>query len=168
MTSNLFFEFTADKKTNTVFVTREFAADISTVWDAFTKPEYLDQWGAPAPWIARTKFMDFKVGGRRLYAMLSPEGQEHWSIQDFTSITPKTNLQYLSGFADKDGNVHPEFSGSENNLDFSEENEVTTVKISIKYKTPAILEMMVERGFKQGLGMTFVNLDKLLSTLSAK
>jgi len=163
MKNNLLFDFTVDKTTNTVFIKREFNAKLSLVWDAFTKPEILDQWGAPAPWVLRTKYMDFKVGGRRLYAMVSPEGQEFWSVQDFTSISPKTNLKYISGFTDKDENINPEFYGSENNLDFSEANGITTLNSSIKYKTLAILEMMVERGFREGTAATFNNLENLLT-----
>jgi uncharacterized protein YndB with AHSA1/START domain len=86
--NNLLFDFTVDKTNNTILVNREFATDLSLVWDAFTKQEILDQWWAPLPWISKTKHMDFKVGGRRFYAMVSPEGQEHWSVQDFTSISP--------------------------------------------------------------------------------
>ena len=98
--------------------------------------------------------------------MVSPEGQEHFSVQDYTSISPKTNFKYISGFSDKDENINPEFYGSENNLDFSEENGITTVRITIKYKTPAILEMMIEKGFREGFTMTLNSLDKLLATLS--
>jgi len=168
MKNNLIFEFNVDKTTNTIFIIREFNAELSLVWDAFTKQEIIDQWGAPEPWISKTKSMDFKVGGRRLYAMCSPEGQEHWSTQDYTSITPKTNLKYLSGFADKDGNVHPEFSGTENDVNFSETNGVTTVRISLKYKTLANLERMIERGFREGFTLTMINLEKILTNLSAK
>jgi len=165
MTNNLLFDFTADKATNTIVVNREFAAGLSLVWDAFTKQEILDQWGAPAPFTAQTISMDFTVGGRRFYKMVSPEGLEHFSVQDFTSISPKTNLKYISGFSDKDQNINPEFYGSENNLDFSEANGVTTVRIFIKYKTLATLEMMIERGFRDGFTKTLKNLDKLLVTL---
>src|SRR6267154_1977000 len=101
-TKNLLFDFTVDKATKTVFVNREFAAELSLVWDAFTKPEILDQWWAPKPYASKTKYMDFKVGGRRFYAMVSPEGQEHWSIQDFTSITPTTNFKFIDAFTNKD------------------------------------------------------------------
>ena len=93
MTTSLLFDFTVDKATKTVVVTREFAADLPLVWDAFTKQEILDQWWAPKPWSSKTKYMDFKVGGRRFYAMVSPEGHEHWSIQEYTSISPKTNFK---------------------------------------------------------------------------
>jgi len=168
MKINLLFDFTVDKATNTIFVKREFAAKLSLVWDAFTKQEILDQWGAPEPWTARTISMDFKVGGRRFYKMVSPEGQEHFSVQDYTSISPKTNFKYISGFSDKDENINPEFYGSENDLTFSEVHEVTTVRISIKYKTLAILEMMIERGFKEGFTMTLANLENLLATVSQK
>ena len=47
MKDNLLFDFTVDKTKNTVFVNREFDADQSTVWDAFTKQEILDLWWAP-------------------------------------------------------------------------------------------------------------------------
>ena len=70
--------------------------------------------------------MDFKVGGRRFYAMVSPEGQERWSIQKYTSITPKTNFKYFNAFADKDEN--PELPGSEWDYNFSEQNGTTTVQ----------------------------------------
>ena len=89
MKNDLLFDFTVDKEAQTVYITREFDADLSLVWDAYTKPEILDQWWAPKPWASKTKVMNFEVGGRRFYAMVSPEGQERWSIQKYTSISPK-------------------------------------------------------------------------------
>ena len=41
MTNNLLFDFTVDKSTKTVYITREFDAELSLVWDAFTKAEFL-------------------------------------------------------------------------------------------------------------------------------
>ena len=104
MKNNLLFDFTADKTAKTVFITREFDAELSLVWDAFTKQEILDQWSAPAPWMAKTKYMNFEVGGKRFYAMVGPEGQESWIIQKYTSITPTTHFKLLNAFADKDEN----------------------------------------------------------------
>jgi uncharacterized protein YndB with AHSA1/START domain len=168
MKTNLLFEFTPDKTTNSIYIKREFNAELSLVWDAFTKQEILDKWGAPAPWNAVTISMNLKVGGRRFYKMVSPEGQEHFSLQDYTSISPITNLKYLSGFTDKDQNINPELYGSENNLDFSESNGITTVSITIKYTSLAILEMMVERGFKEGTSATFNKLDTLFLASATK
>lgn len=162
MKNKLLFDFTVDKTTNTVFVNREFAAQLSAVWDAFTKPEILDQWWAPKPWLSKTKRMDFVVGGRRFYAMVSPEGEEHWSIQDFTSISPSTNFKFIDAFSDKDENINPAFPSSEWDLDFNEQSGTTTVKIKVKHKTLADLEQIIQMGFQEGFTMTLDELDKLL------
>src|SRR5882757_6218286 len=164
MKNNLLFDFTVDKPKKTVFINREFDADLSLVWDAFTKPEILDQWWAPKPWMSKTKFMNFEVGGRRFFAMVSPEGQEHWSIQKFTSITPKTNFKMSNAFADKDEN--PQLPGSEWDLNFSEQNGTTKVSISIYNESLDRLERMVEMGFKEGTMSQLNNLDDLLAKLS--
>ena len=166
MNNNLLFDFTVDKITKTVFIEREFAAELPLVWDAFTKPEILDQWVAPKPWLSKTKYMNFKVGGRRFYAMVSPEGQERWSIQEYTSITPKTNFKMYNAFADKDEN--PELPGSEWEYNFSEQNGITKVSIIIKNESLARMEKMIEMGFVEGFKMTIDNLEKLLTTLSKK
>jgi len=78
--NNLQFDFTIDKSNKSVLIVKEFKAELTQVWDAFTKQEILDQWWAPKPWISRTKFMNFEEGGRRFYAMVSPEGFESWII----------------------------------------------------------------------------------------
>jgi uncharacterized protein YndB with AHSA1/START domain len=166
MTNNLLFDFTVDKETKTVFITREFAAELSLVWDAFTKPELLDQWVAPKPWTSKTKFMDFKVGGRRFYAMVSPEGHESWAIQKYTSISPKTNFKYLNAFADKDEN--PQLPGSNWDLTFSEKNGTTKVSITIFNESLARMEKMIEMGFTEGFTASMQNLENLLATLSQR
>jgi uncharacterized protein YndB with AHSA1/START domain len=166
MKNDLLFDFTVDKAAKTVFINREFAADLSLVWDAFTKQEILDQWWAPKPFTSKTKIMDFKVGGRRFYAMVSPEGKESWSIQKYTSISPKTNFKMLNAFADKDENL--ELPGSDWDLNFSEHNGKTKVSIAIKNESLARLEKMVEMGFKEGFTMTLNFLEDLLTTLSQR
>ena len=166
MRTNLQFDFTVDRANNKVLVTKAFNAGRSLVWDAFTKPEILDQWWAPKPWESRTKFMDFKVGGRRFYAMVSPEGQEHWSVQEFTSISPETNFKYIDTSTDKDQNINNELPPSDWNLDFSEENGITTVKIAIKHGTVSDLDKIIRTGFQQGFTMTLNYLTGLLANSS--
>jgi uncharacterized protein YndB with AHSA1/START domain len=174
MTNNLLFEFTVDKAAKTVFITREFDAELSLVLDAFTKAELIDQWIAPKPMISKTKYQNFKVGGKRFYAMVSPEGQERWAIQEYTSITPKTNFKMHNVFADKDEN--PELPGSEWDHTFSEQNArpdepvgrgTTKVSITIYNESLERLERILE-GFTQGMKMSLSNLENLLATLSLK
>lgn len=164
MTNNAEVDFTVEKSTKTVFINREFAAALSLVWDAFTKAELLDQWVAPKPWTAKTKYMNFEVGGRRFYAMVSPEGEERWAIQKYTSITPKTNFKMFNAFADENENL--QLPGSNWDYNFSEENGKTKVKITIFNESLERLEMMLKMGFTEGFKASLANLENLLAELS--
>ncbi|NBA84569.1 SRPBCC domain-containing protein [Emticicia sp. CRIBPO] len=163
MNSSLLFNFKVDKSTNTVFVDKEFDAELSLVWDAFTKPEILDQWWAPKPFISKTKYMDFRVGGKRFYAMVNPEGTEiGWQIFNYTSVTPKSNFKCLSSFTDKDET--PILPATNWDLAFSERNRITKVCISIYFESLEELEKMTEMGFKEGFTATLNELNELLTS----
>jgi uncharacterized protein YndB with AHSA1/START domain len=159
-------DFIVDKEAKTVYITKEFDAELSLVWDAYTKAELLDQWWAPKPMTSRTKVLDFEVGGRRFYAMVSPEGVERWVLQKYTSITPKTNFKLFNAFADADEN--PQLPGSDWDLNFSEQDGKTKVSISIYNESLERLERMIEFGFVEGTKMQLKNLEELLATLSQK
>ncbi|HMJ08175.1 MAG TPA: SRPBCC domain-containing protein [Pyrinomonadaceae bacterium] len=156
-------DFIVNKETKTVLITKEFDAERGLVWDAYTKPELLDQWWAPKPMASRTKVMEFREGGRRFYAMVSPEGAERWSVQKYTSITPKTNFKFFNAFADADENL--QLPGSDWDLNFSEEDGTTKVSISIYNESLERLERMVEMGFVEGTKMQLKNLEELLVRL---
>jgi len=157
-------EFIVNKETKTVSITKEFAYERSLVWDAYTKPELLDQWWAPKPMTSRTKAMDFEVGGRRFYAMVSPEGDERWAVQKYTSITPKTNFKFFNAFADKDENL--ELPGSDWDLNFREQDGKTKVNISIYNESLERMERVIAMGFQQGIEALLQNLEELLEKLT--
>lgn len=159
-------DFTVDKATKTVHIRRAFDAELSLVWDAFTKAEILDQWVAPKPFAARTKSMEFRVGGQRLYAMVGPEGYERWAVQTYTSISPKTNFKMFNAFADEDGNA--EATGSEWDYSFSEQDARTTVYITVYNESLDRLEKMIEMGFAQGYKASMSNLENLLASVASQ
>ena len=166
---NLLFDFTVDKATNTIYITREFAADLDLVWDAFTKAEILDQWTAPKPYQARTKEMDFREGGRWLYAMVSaddvfPDNVSRWSMVEFIKIDAKSSFSTKNTFSDVNGNPkNSAFSLVKNS--FKPGTETTTVHIEKKFDKLSTLEMMVSGGYKEGLSMGYANLDEYLRTV---
>ena len=156
-------EFIVNKETKTVSITEEFDATRDMIWDAYTQPELLDQWWAPKPMASRTKAMEFREGGRRFYAMVSPEGVERWAVQKYTSINPKTNFKFFNAFSDENENL--ELPGSDWDLSFSEQNGTTTVSISIYNESLERLERMIAGGFGEGTKMQLNNLRELLTKL---
>ena len=166
MSTPLQFDFTVDKPSKTVTIVREFDAPLALVWDAFTTAEILDQWVAPKPWTSKTKSMDFREGGLREYAMVSPEGNERWAIQRYITVEPKTHFKLFNAFADANGNPEPE--GSEWDYTFSEQNNRTIVRIVIYNESLSRMEKMIEMGFELGFTASIANLENLLSSYTQK
>lgn len=159
-------QFIVDKKTKTVTITAEFDAELGLVWDTYTRAELLDKWWAPKPYSSRTAVMDFREGGRRFYAMVSPEGDERWVLQTFKTITPKTHFSLFNAFADADETPH--LPGSDWNFNFSGNAGKTTVHVSIYNESLERLEKMIEFGFKEGTEAQLKNLEELLAASSSQ
>ena len=166
MSLPLQFDFIVNKETQTVHVTREFAANLDLVWEAWTNPEILDQWWAPKPYKNVTKSMDFREGGTWLYYMESPKGEIHWCKNDYKSIDAKKSYSGLDAFCDENGKESLTMPRTLWTNTFIENKETTTVNIIAKYEKLKDLEMVIEMGFKEGFTMALGNLDEVLKKLS--
>lgn len=164
MKQALLMNFVVDKDNNKIKVEREFDAPLEMVWAAWTDSEILDEWWAPKPYKAETKFMDFRVGGYWLYAMVSPEGEKHWCRADYQAINPMQSYSLLDAFCDENGNINVAFPRMQWNNSFVEEDESTVVYIEINFDKPEDLEKVIEMGLKEGFTACMENLDHWLST----
>lgn len=167
---NPVFDFTVNKDTKTINIKREFAAGLDLVWDAFTKPEILDQWVGPKPMRAVTKELDFRVGGRWLYTMIINDDDvpTRYSMAEYLKIEPKTLFTTKNTFADENGTpLNNIFSITTNN--FKDEGaEKTIVYIEKVFDDLAVLEMMATNGFKEGTEMGMKNLDEYFAKVQGK
>jgi len=101
-------------ETQRMTITRVFDAPPEVVWKAWTDPKYVAQWWGPKGFTAPVCKMDFRVGGKSLYCMRSPDGQEFWSAVEYVEIVPYEKIVSLMYFADAQGNkVDPAQMGIE-------------------------------------------------------
>ena len=85
-------------------VTRTFDAPRELVWKAWTDPHYVMQWWGPKGFTSPVCKMDFRVGGKFLYCMKSPVGQELWNAGEYHEIIPHEKIVSSMYFADAEGN----------------------------------------------------------------
>ncbi len=88
-------------------ITRVFDAPRELVFKAWTDPEMMKQWWGPQDWTAPVCKIDLRVGGKYLYCMRSPEGQDTWGTGTYREIVPSERLVFTDSFADEHGNVVP-------------------------------------------------------------
>jgi len=162
MKNRLFFDFSVDKKTNTISIQREFAAALPLVWDAWTKPEIIDRWWAPEGWECKTKSMDFKVGGLRLYFMHGPADEEHWGINTYTKIQLHKGFSGKDCFTDENANIIEEYPNSDYKIEFIEKEGRTFIKHHTTYPSLDQLEASLTYGFEEGMTMALEGLDEVL------
>ena len=91
-------------ETERMVVTRVFDAPRELVWKAWTDPKYVMQWWGPKGFTAPVCKMDFRVGGKFLYCMRTPDGQEFWNGGEYHEIVPHEKIVSSMYFSDSEGN----------------------------------------------------------------
>ncbi len=101
-------------ETERMVITRVFDAPRELVWKAWTDPKYVMQWWGPKGFTAPFCQMDFRVGGKFLCCMKSPDGHEFWNAGEYHEIVPCEKIVSSMYFADSNGNrVEAEHYGIE-------------------------------------------------------
>ncbi len=162
MKNDLLFNFSVNKKTNTISVQREFAAELALVWDAWTIPKIVDQWWGSKEWVSTTKSMEFKEGGQRFYVMRGPAGEEHWGITTYESILLHTSFSGKDCFSDESGQVNNEFPVSDYHVSFKTLGAKTRIEHLTTYSSLEQLEASLQYGFEEGMIKAFEGMDALL------
>ena len=93
-----------------LIIKRTFNAPLKKVWDAWTDPELIKCWWGPEHFTSPVIKMDFKVGGKYLFCMRSPEGVDYWSAGEIREIDPLQRIVYTDSFSDSEGNIIPALS----------------------------------------------------------
>ena len=87
-----------------MMITRIFDAPRELVWKAWTDPKYVMQWWGPKGFTSPVCKMDFRVGGKFLYCMRAPDGQEFWNGGEYHEIVPHEKIVSSMYFSDPEGN----------------------------------------------------------------
>jgi uncharacterized protein YndB with AHSA1/START domain len=88
-------------------IERVLDAPREQVWKAWTDPEQVKKWWGPKHFTAPTIKIDLQEGGKYLFCMRSPDGQDYWSTGVYREIVPMERIVVTDSFADENGNVVP-------------------------------------------------------------
>ena len=153
-------------------IERTFDAPRELVWKAWTDPAMAMRWWGPKGFTAPAVEIDFRVGGKCLFAMQSPDfndGQPIWSAGVYREIVPFERIVVTDNFADEKGNVVPA-SHYGMTGDFSQEMLVTVTFEEIDGKTKMTLrhEGLPAGEQLEGAGTGWSeSFDKLAESLAA-
>lgn len=155
-------KYTILAEENKLIAERSFNAPKSKVWKYYTTSELLDKWWGPEPYKAVTKSFDFSEGGHWHYVMRGPEGDAHFCINNYKTINPEDSFTALDAFAHEDWSINVDMPGSDWEVTFTQNGELTDVKVVLTTQTREALETLETMGMKEGFDMGLNQLEALL------
>ncbi len=153
---------------NELLITRVLNAPRTLVWKAFSDPEHFKRWWGPKTFTCPACTLDFRIGGKYLACMRSPEGKDYWSTGVYREIVPIEKIVFTDCFSDEQGNVVPASHYAMPGDNWPLEMLVTITFEDMGNKTKMILRHVGHPGGKMGeMALTGWNesLDKLEHSL---
>jgi uncharacterized protein YndB with AHSA1/START domain len=155
----------------TVVIERVFDAPRELVWKAWSDPQMAMRWWGPEGFTAPAAEIDFRVGGKMLLAMQSPdfnEGRPIWSTGTYREIVPLERIVVTDSFADEKGTVVPAtYYGMPDNFPLEMLVTVTFEDVDGKTKMTLRHEGLPAGEMREGAGTGWnESFDKLADSLA--
>ncbi|HEX2168452.1 MAG TPA: SRPBCC family protein [Longimicrobiales bacterium] len=148
-----------------VEVTRTFRAPRTLVYEAYTKPELVQQWLlGPPGWTMPVCEMDVRVGGRFRWRWRSEEdGKEFGFEGEYLDVQPATLLRNTESFDSGDIGGSMGEKPAMVTVRFHERNGTTTLTTLIEYASKQDRDAAVSTGMTDGMESSYKLLDDVLA-----
>lgn len=141
-----------------VVMTREVDAPRELVFDAWTKPEHVQQWMlGPSGWTMPVCEIDLRPGGAWRFVWGRADGTEMEMRGEYREVTPPERLVSTESW----GGDWPE---TINTVTLSEEDGKTTITQTVLYPSQEARDAALATGMKEGASVSF---DRLAEHLRA-
>jgi uncharacterized protein YndB with AHSA1/START domain len=162
------------KSDREIVITRTFRAPARIVFDAWTRPEHVKRWWAPASRgvsLVRCD-VDLRPGGTYCYVLALGEAQRFGFFGKYLEIERPTRIVYTQGF-DPSGGPAPAaiLEGAARSehavvtVKFEEREGSTRLTAHELYPSKEALDGALSTGMEDGMGESFDQLDALLESL---
>ena len=133
-----------------ILITREFDAPRRLVWEAYTTPDLVKRWWHAKRGEVTACEMDFRVGGRWRYAMVTPDGVEVAFHGEYREIVPNERIVSTEVYEGAWQGEEPE-QGTLNTATFVEADGRTTLTILVHAPSKEIRDAIIQSGMEDGL-----------------
>jgi uncharacterized protein YndB with AHSA1/START domain len=143
-------------------LSRLIDASRENVYKAWTTPELLKQWFAPAPWTAPEAELDVRPGGANRVVMRDPAGNDYPNRGVYLEVVPNQKLVFTDAYTDNWQPSEKPFMTV--TLTFDDEGGKTRYTARVRHWTVEDKIAHEKMGFNEGWGLC----TDQLATLAAK
>lgn len=150
-----------------IVITRTFSGPPRIVFDAWTKPELVRRWWAPASLGVSmiSCDADVRAGGSYRYVLQLPTGNQFAFSGTYSEVTPHSRLVYTEKFEPTASGAPAEDAGVIITVTFDEQDGKTHVVSRSLCPSKEVRDTILESGMEHGMRETWDALDDLVASL---
>jgi uncharacterized protein YndB with AHSA1/START domain len=157
---------TVNKEARTLTIERVFDAPRELVWSAWTEPDKIVKWWAPAHWNTTSYEMDVRPGGIWKYCMEADDkSMTSCGLIKYQEVNKPELIVWKDHFTDKDGNILSNMPMMVSTIKFIEEDSKTKIMNTVQFEKVEDLEKVIAMGVEEGMGQAWDNLENFLSSI---
>ncbi|GAA0993919.1 SRPBCC family protein [Subtercola frigoramans] len=151
----------------TITIVADFAAPLRRLWEAYLDPRQIERFWGPPTYPATFLRHDAVPGGRSVYKMTGPTGDEHYGCWEWEALTPDTSFEVIDWFADATGAPNTELPSTRMTLTFEATDTGSRMTSVARFASIEQLEQLVEMGMLEGMREAMSQIDAVLADLAA-
>lgn len=151
----------------TITIVADFAAPLRRLWDAYTDPRQLERFWGPPTYPAIFLRHDAAAGGRSIYKMTGPEGDEHYGCWDWTAVEAPHSFEVIDAFADAEGAPNTELPTTRMVFAFAETPEGSRLTTTAYFGSLEQMQQLIEMGMEEGSREAMAQIDTVLADLAS-
>lgn len=151
----------------TITIVADFAAPVSRLWDAYTDPRQIERFWGPPTYPATFLRHDAAAGGRSIYKMVGPEGDEHFGCWDWTAADAPSSFEVVDRFADATGEPNTDLPATTMDFAFEATADGSRVTTTSRFGSLEQMEQLIDMGMLEGTKQAMSQIDAVLADLAA-
>lgn len=141
----------------------EFPVPVERAWQLLADPRQLERWWGPPTYPATVTAHDLTPGGKVVYYMTGPEGDQPAGWWKVRSVDAPWSLEVEDGFGDAEGNPNPEMPTMTIRFAFEEMDGGTRMKTVTTFPSLEAMEQLVAMGMEEGIKQAAGQIDAILA-----
>ena len=151
----------------TITIVADFAVPQRRLWDAYTDPRQLERFWGPPTYPATFLRHDAAAGGRSIYKMTGPEGDEHYGYWNWTAVDAPNSFEVVDGFADAEGAPNPELPTMSMVFAFTQTPDGSRLTTTTTFHSLEQMQQLIEMGMEEGSREAMAQIDAVLADLAS-
>jgi uncharacterized protein YndB with AHSA1/START domain len=151
----------------TLTIVADFAAPLARLWDAYVDPRQIERFWGPPTYPSTFLRHDASVGGRSVYRMTGPEGDEHYGCWEWTHVDAPASFEIIDWFADETGAPNTDMPGMHASFAFEATDAGSRLTTVSRFASLEQLEQLIAMGMLEGTTQAMAQIDGVLADLAA-